>query len=119
MNTDLTINPYTYSYTYTYAYTYAFAYAYAKIQPGGFDPVHSRTRTRTCTSTCTGGRPTGVSCIYLCSSVVYLRPMNDLEEGRALRLDFSKLLRATAAAPNIVPVSVVVTEKTTSRIALL
>ena len=32
--------------------------------------------------------------------------MNDLEEGRALRLDFSKLLRATAAAPDIVPVAV-------------
>lgn len=32
--------------------------------------------------------------------------MNDLEEGRALRLDFSKLLRASAAAPDIVPVAV-------------
>jgi phosphoribosyl-AMP cyclohydrolase len=32
--------------------------------------------------------------------------MNDLEEGRALRLDFGKLLRATAAAPDIVPVAV-------------
>jgi phosphoribosyl-AMP cyclohydrolase len=32
--------------------------------------------------------------------------MNDLEEGRALRLDFSKLMRATAAAPDVVPVAV-------------
>ena len=32
--------------------------------------------------------------------------MNDLEEGRALRLDFAKLLKATGAAPDIVPVAV-------------
>jgi phosphoribosyl-AMP cyclohydrolase len=32
--------------------------------------------------------------------------MNDLEEGRALRLDFRKLLRATEACPDIVPVAV-------------
>jgi phosphoribosyl-AMP cyclohydrolase len=32
--------------------------------------------------------------------------MNELEEGRALRLDFRKLLRATAACPDIVPVAV-------------
>jgi phosphoribosyl-AMP cyclohydrolase len=32
--------------------------------------------------------------------------MNELEEGRALRLDFAKLLKATTAAPDIVPVAV-------------
>jgi len=32
--------------------------------------------------------------------------MNDLEEGRTLRLDFRKLLRATEACPDIVPVAV-------------
>src|SRR5262245_56747008 len=48
----------------------------------------------------------GAICIYLRPSVVYLRSMNELEEGRALRLDFGKLLRATAAAPDIVPVAV-------------
>ena len=32
--------------------------------------------------------------------------MNELEEGRALRLDFRKLLKATTACPDIVPVAV-------------
>jgi len=32
--------------------------------------------------------------------------MNELEEGRALRIDFSKLRRATDAHPDIVPVAV-------------
>jgi phosphoribosyl-AMP cyclohydrolase len=32
--------------------------------------------------------------------------MNDLEEGRTLRLDFRKLLRATSACPDILPVAV-------------
>ena len=32
--------------------------------------------------------------------------MNELEEGRTLRLDFAKLLKATGAAPDIVPVAV-------------
>jgi len=32
--------------------------------------------------------------------------MNDLEEGRVLRLDFRKLLRARTACPDIVPVAV-------------
>jgi phosphoribosyl-AMP cyclohydrolase len=32
--------------------------------------------------------------------------MNDLEEGRALHIDFAKLLRATTACPEIVPVAV-------------
>jgi len=32
--------------------------------------------------------------------------MNELEEGRALRLDFRKLLKATGAAPDILPVAV-------------
>lgn len=34
------------------------------------------------------------------------RIMNDLEEGRALRLDFRKLLKATTACPDILPVAV-------------
>ena len=37
---------------------------------------------------------------------MYLGPMNELEEGRALRLDFRKLLRATTACPDILPVAV-------------
>jgi phosphoribosyl-AMP cyclohydrolase len=32
--------------------------------------------------------------------------MNELEEGRALRLDFRKLLKATTACPDILPVAV-------------
>jgi phosphoribosyl-AMP cyclohydrolase len=32
--------------------------------------------------------------------------MNDVEEGRTLRLDFRKLLRATTACPDILPVAV-------------
>jgi phosphoribosyl-AMP cyclohydrolase len=32
--------------------------------------------------------------------------MNEIEEGRALRLDFRKLLKATTACPDIVPVAV-------------
>ena len=32
--------------------------------------------------------------------------MNDLEEGRHLRLDFRKLLKATTACPDILPVAV-------------
>jgi phosphoribosyl-AMP cyclohydrolase len=32
--------------------------------------------------------------------------MNELEEGTQLRIDFSKLLRATTACPEIVPVAV-------------
>jgi phosphoribosyl-AMP cyclohydrolase len=32
--------------------------------------------------------------------------MNELEEGRALRIDFRKLLKATTACPDIVPVAV-------------
>lgn len=32
--------------------------------------------------------------------------MNELEEGRALTLDFRKLLKATAACPDILPVAV-------------
>jgi phosphoribosyl-AMP cyclohydrolase len=32
--------------------------------------------------------------------------MNDLEEGRTLRLDFRKLLKATTACPDILPVAV-------------
>jgi len=32
--------------------------------------------------------------------------MNELEEGRALRLDFRKLLKATTAVPDILPVAV-------------
>lgn len=32
--------------------------------------------------------------------------MNELEEGRALTLDFRKLLKATSACPDIVPVAV-------------
>lgn len=32
--------------------------------------------------------------------------MNELEEGRRLRLDFGKLLRATTACPDILPVAV-------------
>ena len=32
--------------------------------------------------------------------------MNDLEEGRALRLDFRKLLKSTNACPDILPVAV-------------
>jgi phosphoribosyl-AMP cyclohydrolase len=32
--------------------------------------------------------------------------MNELEEGRVQRIDFSKLLRATTACPDIVPVAV-------------
>jgi phosphoribosyl-AMP cyclohydrolase len=32
--------------------------------------------------------------------------MNELEEGRALRIDFRKLLKATTACPEIVPVAV-------------
>jgi len=33
-------------------------------------------------------------------------PMNDLEEGRTLQIDFRKMLRATTACPDIVPVAV-------------
>ena len=32
--------------------------------------------------------------------------MNELEEGRGLRLDFRKLLKATSACPDILPVAV-------------
>ena len=32
--------------------------------------------------------------------------MNDLEDGRGLRLDFRKLLKATTACPDILPVAV-------------
>src|SRR5215813_3116791 len=32
--------------------------------------------------------------------------MNDLEEGRTLQIDFRKMLRATTACPDIVPVAV-------------
>jgi len=39
-------------------------------------------------------------------SGVWRVPMNELEEGRTLRLDFSKLRRATAACPDILPVAV-------------
>jgi phosphoribosyl-AMP cyclohydrolase len=37
---------------------------------------------------------------------MYFGSMNELEEGRALRLDFAKLLRSTTACPDILPVAV-------------
>jgi phosphoribosyl-AMP cyclohydrolase len=44
--------------------------------------------------------------VHLRGPVMYLGPMNELEEGRALRLDFGKLLKATTARPDILPVAV-------------
>ncbi len=42
--------------------------------------------------------------VFICGLSQFL--MNELEEGRALRLDFRKLLKATTACPDIMPVAV-------------
>lgn len=44
--------------------------------------------------------------VHLRATVMYLGCMNELEEGRALRPDFRKLLKATTACPDILPVAV-------------